>query len=506
MGGQSIDFGPFSFDPTAMRLVRDGVSVNLGARAAALLTTLLEAQGNVVTKDALLEAAWPGMVVEESNLAVQIAALRKALGGHQSGAEWIVTVPRLGYRVPAAAAALAGETEMRRPALAVLPFQILGPDLEQEYFADGIVEDITTALGRFKSFAVISRNSAFAYKGRTVDVRLVGKELGVRYILEGSVRAAGDQLRISAQLVEAETGLHLWAHRFDGTRADVFAVQDRITEGVVAAIQPSITHAEVERARLKRTSNLTAYDLYLQALTQTFFRQGVRITDLLEEALRLDPNFAMAAAVAGVQYVGHYFHQVAGASIAARDRGDELLTRVLPLCGNDSTLLAMCGMGLCASGDFDRGLSLALQAVTENPNDLMALMCAGVVCLVAGDLGLATQYQLKALTLSPNEYWAHGQLTCIAHIRMAEGAYEEALEWAKRSLAVSPHYTPTLWMLIAGNAHLGRMEEAHHYVAELQRLNPGLTISRLRLGQRARDMRRVEVLFEGLRLAGMPET
>ncbi len=504
MLAERTEFGPFIFDPASLQLQRDGVQLTLGARAAALLAVLLEARGNIVTKQELLDAAWPGMVVEESNLAVQIAALRKTLGEQQSGQDWIVTVPRLGYRMPIPAPEVE-HTEQRRPALAVLPFQSLGADAEQEYFADGIVDDLTTALSRFKSFAVVSRNSARAYKGRSFDVRQVGKELGVRYVLEGAIRSAGDQLRINTQLVETESGTQLWANRFDGPRAALFDAQDQITGGVVGAIHPSITQAEVERARLKRSANLTAYEHYLRALPHILYRDGKRAIDLLEEALRLDPDFAAAAMLAGNEYLAGYFHQVPGSSVADLDRGRALLEQVLPHCGSDSSLLSGCAMMLLVLKEYDGALDLVLRAVSENPNDSLALGAAGVACLFAGDLSEAYGYQLRALTLSPNEYRAHGQLTCVSHIRMAEGRFEEALEWAQRSLAVSSYYTPTYWMLAAGNAHLRRLDEARHYARELLRLNPDLTIARLRLGQHARDMRRVEIVFEGLRLAGFPE-
>jgi len=504
MPDERAEFGPFSFDPVSLQLRRGGMEVQLGARGGALLAVLIEARGSVVTKQQLLDAAWPGLIVEENNLAVQIAALRKALGEQQSGQDWIVTVPRLGYRMPIPAPAVE-QVEQRRPALAVLPFQNLGADPEQEYLADGIVEDITTALSRFKSFAVVSRNSARAYKGRSLDVRQVGKELGVRYVLEGTVRSAGGQLRVNAQLVETESGMQIWANRFDGPATALFEVQDQITDGVVGAIQPSITRAEVERARLKRSSNLSAYDLYLQALPHILSRDGKRAIDLLEEALRLDPDFAAAAVLAGNEHLVSYFHQVRGSSELDLKRGRDLLQRFLPQCGNDSSLISGCALMVLGLGEYDRALDLASRAVRENPNDTLALSAAGIVNLFGGDLSAANDYQLRALTLSPNEYRAHGQLTCVSHIRMAEGRYEEALEWAQRSLAVSSNYTPTYWMLAAGNAHLGRLEEARDYARELLGLNPDLTIARLRVGQHARDSRRVEVLFDGLRLAGIPE-
>lgn len=500
-----IHFGPFAFDASRMELARDGAIIPIGSRAAALLYVLLEARGNVVPKDILLKGAWPGTIVEESNLAVQMGALRKALGTQQSGQEWIVTVPRLGYRLPmpVAVPVVADEPEIRRPALAVLPFQNLSADSDHGYVADGIVEDITTALSRFSSFAVVSRTSAQAYKSRTVDVRELGKELGVRYVLEGAVRSAGHQLRINAQLVETENGTQLWAQRFDGEREALFDAQDRLTESVVAAIQPNITRSEVQRARLRRTKNPTAYDLYLRALPHLYFRDGKRASDLLEKALELDPDFALAAALAGSQYLASYFLQLPGTSLADRERGVELLNRVLPMCGSDSTLLANCGLMLSNIGEYDRALELARRAVTENPNDSVALGYAGVVCLFGGDLEEALAYELRALALNPNEYSAHGLITCVSHIKMCEADFEGAIDWARRSLAVSPVYTPTFWMLVAGNAHLGRLKEAQRHLAELMQIDPLLTIAKLRLGQHARDSRRVEVVLEGLLMAGM---
>ena len=227
-----------------------------------------------------MDAAWPGTAVEESNLSVQIASLRKLLGPSPDGGEWIATIPRVGYRfVAEPEAAVPAQTQAARsepviPSLAVLPFQNLSGDPEQDYFADGVVEDIITALSRFKSFAVIARNSRFVYKGRAVDVRQVAKELGVRYVLEGSVRRAGDRLRITAQLVDGVTGAHLWADKFDGAVEDVFDFQDRITESVATVVEPHIQTAEIERSRRERPRSIAAYDIYLQGAAQDLL--GIR--------------------------------------------------------------------------------------------------------------------------------------------------------------------------------------------------------------------------------------
>ena len=259
MLGEPVAFGPFLLNRDNGTLFRDGELIAVGHRGAPAPRRLAEApRSRCVTKAELMDAAWPGTTVEESNLSVQIASLRKLLGPSPDGGEWIVTIPRVGYRFVAEpeATALSSRSTARLepviPSLAVLPFQNLSGDPEQDYFADGVVEDIITALSRFKSFAVIARNSSFVYKGRAVDVRQVASELGVRYVLEGSVRRAGDRLRITAQLVEGDTGAHLWADKFDGAVEDVFDVQDRITESVATVVEPHIQSAEIERSRRER--------------------------------------------------------------------------------------------------------------------------------------------------------------------------------------------------------------------------------------------------------------
>ena len=269
---------------------------------ALLLGALLKARGEVVTKAELMDAAWPGTAIEESNLSVQIASLRKLLGPAPDGGEWIVTVQRVGYRfvgeadAPRPGDAPAPRSEPVAPSLAVMPFQNLSGDPEQDYFADGVVEDIITALSRFTSFAVIARNSSFVYKGRAVDVRHVASEFGVRYVLEGSVRRAGNRLRITAQLVDGVTGAHLWARSFDGSLEDVFDFQDRITESVATLVEPRIQTAEIERSRRERPGSMATYDIYLRALTKISSesdKDNAEAYALLTEALALEPDNAV---------------------------------------------------------------------------------------------------------------------------------------------------------------------------------------------------------------------
>ena len=302
MRGEALRFGPFLLNPDNGTLFRDGELVAIGQRGALLLGALVKRPVRCVTKAELMDAAWPGTTVEESNLSVQIASLRKLLGPSPDRRRMDRDHParrlslRRGRRKrPATPQTQASSHEPVIPSLAVLPFQNLSGDPEQDYFADGVVEDIITALSRFKSFAVIARNSSFVYKGRAVDVRQVARELGVRYVLEGSVRRAGERLRITAQLVDGTSGAHLWADKFDGVVEDVFDVQDRITESVVVVIEPHIRQAEIERSRRKPPENLDAYDLYLRALSKIYTTQPAENAEayaLLMRAVALEPNYA----------------------------------------------------------------------------------------------------------------------------------------------------------------------------------------------------------------------
>jgi TolB-like protein len=278
-------FGPYRLDADAEILFRGPEPTVLGQRAVALLRMLLERPGEPVSKDALIKAGWPRRAIEDSNLTVQIAALRRIFEEGAGGASWIETLPRRGYRYvgPAVAtdnslaAAIPRTSSLalpNKPSVAVLPFSNLSGDPEQEYFSDGMVEDIVAGLSRIKWLFVVARNSSFAYKGKAIDVTRVGRELGVRYILQGSLRKHGSRVRISAQMIEAETGGHVWAEHYDRPLDDIFALQDEIALSVVGAIEPTLRRAEVERVKRKRPESLDAYDLVLQAQPDRRFRDS----------------------------------------------------------------------------------------------------------------------------------------------------------------------------------------------------------------------------------------
>ena len=306
MSGEEVTFGRFRFDLGRRELSRDGIPVRLGSRALDVLFVLAAARGNVITKDELLARVWPGQVVEENNLQVQVSALRKALDEEKSGQSYLVTVPGRGYRLIGVAGGSPGPALPDKPSIAVLPFQNMSDDPQQEYFADGIVEDIITALCHMRWLFVIARNSSFAYKGRTADVKQVGRELGVRYVVEGGIRKAAQRVRITAQLIDASTGAHLWADHFDGGLEDIFDLQDQVAASVVGAIAPKLEQAEIERAKRKPTESLDAYDYFLRGMASTHRMTRDATSEALElfaRASELDPDFASPCGAAAFCYV-----------------------------------------------------------------------------------------------------------------------------------------------------------------------------------------------------------
>lgn len=323
------------------------------------------------------------------------------------------------------------------------------------------------------------------------------------------MRRAGNRLRITAQLIEAESGEHLWAEKFDAPIEDVFDVQDRITENVVAVVEPRVTRAEVERARRKPPNSLDAYDLYLQALPNVYAvrpEAKANAIRLLEQAVVLDPAFAPCVAMAGMAYLARITMQLPGANEGDAAACLRHARAALAIGSDDSAVLGNCGFLLLEIGlQYEEGFALLKRALAENPNNVGALTNMGIACLLAGDLEEGVMHLERAMKLNPNDIGTHWQLTGIAHIRMAQGRYEEALEVASRSLGVNGSYDATFWMLIAGNAYLGRMEEARGYVAALQAISPGVSLARIRRGQHSKDPHRIDVLIEGMRMAGMPE-
>ena len=398
-----------------------------------------------------------------------------------------------------------------KPSIAVLPFPNLSSDPEQEYFADGMVDDIITALSRFKALFVIARNSSFTYKGRAVDVKQIGRELGVRYVLEGSVRKAANRVRITGQLVDTATGAHLWADRFDGGLGDIFDLQDQVTESVVGAIAPAVEKAEIERAKRKPTESLDAYALYLRGLARFYQFAGRQVNDealrLFNSAIEIDPDFASAYARAASCYAyakGNGWISGTPNEIAEVTR---LAQRAVELGKDDAMALAASGWALAyIVRDLEAGAGLIDRALVLNSNLAEAWFYGGWVKNYLGEPEPAIERFARAMRLSPFDPRVTAMRAGTAHAHFFLGRYDEAASWVAMALQDNPDYQPGLRIAAASNAMAGRPEQAHQAVARLRQLNPALRVSNLKdvVGpfRRAEDLSRFE---EGLRRAGLPE-
>ncbi|MER9241965.1 BTAD domain-containing putative transcriptional regulator [Mesorhizobium sp. M0633] len=399
-----------------------------------------------------------------------------------------------------------------QPSIAVLPFQNLSGDVEQEYFADGMVEDIVTALAHFRHLFVVARNSSFTYRGRSIDIKQVGRELGVRYVVEGSVRRAGDRLRIAGQLIDTSTGAYLWADRFDGTLAEVFNLQDQVASSIVGAITPKMEEAEIERAKRKPTESLDAYDYYLRGLAA--FDRTITSRSAIDDALRLfmkaidrDPEFAIAHARAARCYATRKSN---GWMV---DRAEEiaeatrLARRAVELGRDDAIALSYGGYVLgYVGGDLDDSAACIDRALALNPNLAAALGVSSWVRACLGEPGKAIEHAALAMRLSPLDprLFAWQFNTGLAHF--CAGHYDDAVAWAGKSLRHQPNYVSAMRVVAAGHALAGRLTEAQQMMARLCEFDPSLRLSNLaevlppfyRPDDRSR-------YIEGLCNAGLPD-
>jgi adenylate cyclase len=394
-----------------------------------------------------------------------------------------------------------------KPSIAVLAFDNLSGDREQEYFADGMVEEIITALSRFRGLFVIARNSSFAYKGRAVDIKQVGRELGVRYILEGSIRKAGIRVRISGQLIDTATGAHLWADRFDGGLEDIFDLQDQVTASVVGAVAPKLEQAEIERSRRKPTESLDAYDYFLRGMAGLhLWTREANKEALLQfyRAIELDPSFASAYGMAArcltqrkangwMTDRAHEIKEAVRLSRQARDLGRE-----------DAVALSGAGFALAyVAGEVDEGAKLIQRALVLNPNLAWAWYFSGWVKIYLGEPETAIQHATQAMRLSPNDAHLFNMQALVAYGHLYAGRFNDAVSWAE--LAVRESHTAGWRALAASYALAGRQEQAQKAMAQLRDLDPALRLADLKDGIPLRRPQDLAILVDGLRLAGLPE-
>jgi TolB-like protein len=366
-----------------------------------------------------------------------------------------------------------------RPSIAVLPFNNMSGDPEQEYFADGMVEDIITALSRFKELFVIARNSSFVYKGNAVDIQQVARELGVRYVLEGSVRKAGNRVRISGQLIDAATRAHLWADKFDGSLEDVFELQDGITESVVGALAPSLHKAELERARRKPPANLDAYDYVLRAIPHVFAntpaeaRQGI---PLLMEALRLDPDYAYAHALLSAAHA-QIFRSAAGQERAdTQKKAEEHARRALVLDSDDGKVLTYAGWSLLITVHDIAGGRAALDKATQlNPNLAVALAYHGLALALTGEPQAAITDATKLLRLSPIDPSRFLAWQTIAIARIDLNEYDEAAIAARKTIDMNPRFPMGYAWAIVAECGRGEKAQAELQLQQLGEIIPNFT-------------------------------
>jgi TolB-like protein/class 3 adenylate cyclase len=395
-----------------------------------------------------------------------------------------------------------------KPSIAVLPFQNMSGDPEQEYFADGMVEDIITGLSRSKSLFVIARHSTFTYKGKVADIKQVGRELGVRYVLEGSVRKAGNRVRITGQLIDAATGAHLWADRFDSQIEDIFDLQDRVASSVIGAISPQLERAEIARAQRKPTESLQAYDYYLRAFA-CFYKftseANVEMLKLSRTANTIDPEFALSYALGAYSFAQRKSFGWSTDAAQEQVEAERLARRAIELDKDDPSVLAMAGHALAfVVGEVEEGAALLSRAINLDPNLVTARYWSGWAHIWLGDVDAAIEQFHAALRLSPLDPRIYNAQTGLAYAHFFAGRNEEALSWATTALRQQPKFVGCHVVMMACHAMSGRVEEARQAGVLALQLDPTLRISaRDRVPFRRAE--EIEKLAQAFRIAGVQE-
>ena len=512
-----LRFGDVEIDLAAFELRRGGALCAVEPQVLELLGYLAHNPGRLITKDDLIEGVWNGRIVSDATLASRIRSARRAIGDDGEQQRWIKTVHGRGVRFVGEIAAAQADAPIEhaaaeppaRPAIAVLPFQSLGGGPDDAFFADGVAEEITSALSRMRSLIVISRSSTLRYRDQQADVALAGRELGVRYLVQGSVRHAAGAVRINAQLVDAASGAQIWADHYDGDREDVFELEDRITSQVVGAIMPTIRGVEIERARRKRPDSLKAYDYVMRALPQIWALTrdaSLEALRLAQKAIELDPGYPMAYSLAAWCHFWQYVNGWSADLEAARAEGLRLARAAMRLDSDDPEVLAMVGATEATLGrNLDYAAALLDRALALNPNCAWAWIRGGYCHVYRGSVELALQHFERAEKLSPFDPLSFNRHIGIALAHFVAGRYERTVEWAAKALAERPHLTWGHRVMAAAYGQLGDRASASVALAGVLRLSPGATIASIVSVMPMESREVLERFAEGLRRAGLEE-
>ena len=489
-------FADLTLDTERRELLRGGLQVGVQPQVFDLLVHLIAHRDRVVTRDDLISGVWGGRIVSDSALTSRINAAREAVGDNGKTQRLIRTIPRKGFRFvgdvlehsddardePAERSgslprqSAAGHD---RPAIAVLALENMSDDPEQEYFCDGISEDILTALSKVKWFFVIARNSSFSYKGRSVHIRQIAEELSVRYVLEGSVRKEGDRVRITAQLNDVATGSHIWAERYDRHLIDVFAVQDEITTSIVAAIEPQIYAAENFRARQKPPNSLDAWDLVMRALSHYWKvtrRDHMTAQELLEQAIAIDPNYGQALSLLAASHMRGVHLGWTDVSTAA-PVAERAALKAVDVAGDDAWAHTALGSVYFSTRRLEAAIAEFELALRLNPNFCMAHGYYALALCYSGRTPEAFEAAQRAIRHSPRDPSLAIYYGVAGYARFIEKRYDEAITLAREAIRQRGDLTGAYRVLTVAAGMAGDLETACAALQELRRIQPGVSLA-----------------------------
>jgi TolB-like protein len=512
----AYQFGDITLDPDSLELKQGGEVVEVEPQVFSLLVCLIENRDRVMSKDEIIEQVWDGRIVSDGTLNTRINATRKAVGDDGKAQAVIKTFPRRGFRF---VADLDGDVQGEmatvtkplsdKPSIAVLPFANLSGDPEQEYFSDGITEDILTAIGRIRHFFVIARNTTFTYKGQSVDVHTIARELGVQYVLEGSVRKAGDRIRITVKLNDGLTGNQIWAENYDRELKDIFAVQDEITQTVVGAIEPEMAETERGRAKSKPSDNLDSWDLYQQGMSHYYSPENSTLYDQAESffrrAIELEPNFSLPYSWLAELLFRKILQSIGDQDSSSREAFTAGL-KAVELDPNDAAAHSGLGSAHLARREHAKAIHQFESALRLNPSNYMANLHLGAALVWSGRATEAIPNLENAIKLSPRDPLLGPAFARLAEAHMFLGEFDLAVGFAQRAVTYN---VIGIWInavLTAALAHSDRKLEMREAYADLLKRKPDFSCTYLLENLPVIDIEYRDIYLDGLRKAGVPES